>query len=52
MKRLIADLAADALLVELLTRYKTRLDLRRVLSAALRKLGKMKELASDKETPK
>lgn len=44
MNRLVVNLAAEALLLELQIKYKTKQDLRRILTAAIRKLGKMKDL--------
>lgn len=44
MNRLVVNLAADALLEQLQIKYQTKQELRKVLTAAVRKLGKMKDL--------
>lgn len=44
MSRLVVNLAADALLEELQLKYHSKVDLRKVLTAAVRKLGKMKDM--------
>jgi len=48
LNRLIVNQAAEALLAQLIIKYQTRLELRRVLTAAVRKLGKLKELTEKK----
>lgn len=44
MNRLVVNLAADALLEQLQIKYQTKQELRKVLTAAVRKLGKLKHL--------
>lgn len=47
MIRLVVNLAADALLEQLRIKYSTPQEMRRVLTAAVRKLGKMKDLPDE-----
>lgn len=50
MNRLVVNLAAGALIEQLRLKYETKQELRKVLTAAVRQLGKMKDLPT-KESP-
>jgi hypothetical protein len=44
VNRFVVNKAAEALLAQLKLKYETTLELRRVLTAAVRKLGKMRDI--------